>query len=682
MARKRSIEQEIEKLREEIRRHDYRYYVLSDPVIADAEYDRLFRRLLEIESEYPELVTPDSPTQKVGAAPQEGFNVVKRDVPMLSLENAMNRDEFIEWRKRLVREVGDAGGEDYVCEPKMDGVAVELVYRDGVLAQGATRGDGVNGEDITENIKTVRPIPLRLRGERVPAYLNVRGEVFMDKTDFERLNDQQTKLGEKIYANPRNLAAGSLKQLDPKVTASRPLKFVLYGLGGAEDAKARRAARGHQARPLVTQWEFLDAARGWGLPTNSCSKRCRTRDDVIAYYDDLLSRRQSLPYEIDGVVVKLNDFDFQKEAGMRARSPRWAVAWKFPSHEERTRIIGIDIQVGRTGALTPVARLEPVAVGGVTVSNATLHNEDEIKKKGVLIGDWVFIRRAGDVIPEVVAPIPELRTGDERPFKMPKKCPACGTPVVREEGEAATRCPNFECDAQVKERVRHFASREAMDIEGLGEKLIGQLVDAGLVKNPADLYRLTVDDLVPLDRMAEKSAENVITAIERSKKTTLTRLVFALGIRNVGVTVAEIFAEHFPTLESLRDATEDEISQLYGVGPVIAAEVARFFGDRHSREMVERLIESGVSCESGAPAKSSDLDGEVFVFTGTLSRMAREEAEAEVKKRGGKVSSSVSSKTTCVVAGEKAGSKLEKASKLGVRVIGEDEFLKLIRKRT
>ena len=682
MSPKRSIEEEISKLKEEIRYHDYRYYVLSDPVIADAEYDRLFRRLLEIERDHAELVTRDSPTQKVGAAPQEGFNVVKRDVPMLSLENAMNRDEFIEWRERLIREVGDAGGEDYVCEPKMDGVAVELVYQDGVLVQGATRGDGVNGEDITENIKTVRPIPLRLRGGRAPAYLNVRGEVFMDKADFERLNNQQMKLGEKVYANPRNLAAGSLKQLDPKVTASRPLKFVIYGLGGTAGPRARRSARKLEARPYATQWEFLEAARAWGLPTNRESKRCRTRDEVAAFYDELLAKRPSLPYEIDGVVVKLDDFDLQKEAGVRARSPRWAVAWKFPPHEERTRIIGIDIQVGRTGALTPVARLEPVAVGGVTVSNATLHNEDEIKKKGVLVGDWVFIRRAGDVIPEVVAPIPELRTGNERPFRMPKKCPVCGTPVVREEGEAATRCPNSECDAQVKERIRHFASREAMDIEGLGEKLIGQLVDAGLVKNPADLYRLTVDDLVPLERMAEKSAENIVSAIEGSKETTLTRLVFALGIRNVGVTVAEIFAGHFPTLESLRDAAEDEISGIYGVGPVIAKEVPRFFADRRNREMIKRLIESGVRCESAAPAESSDLEGEVFVFTGTLSRMARDEAEAEVRKRGGKTSNTVSSQTTCVVAGEKAGSKLEKARKLGIRVIDEKGFLGLIAKKT
>ena len=677
MPKGRPVDREIEKLREEIRLHDYRYHVLDDPLISDAEYDRLFRRLVEIEAAHPDLVTPDSPTQKVGAAPQAGFKVVKRDVPMLSLENAMNAEEFIEWTERLIREIGEGGAEDFVCEPKMDGVAVELVYRGGALVQGATRGDGVNGEDITANIRTVRSIPLKLRG-RAPSYVNVRGEVFMDKAVFEELNRQQMEAGEKAYANPRNLTAGSLKQLDPKVTASRPLRFVVYGLGSVEGAGLEDSARPAAARPFASQWDFLAAARGWGLPTNRLSKRCRARDEVIAYYSELVSSRASLPYEIDGVVVKLNDFDLQREAGFRARSPRWAVAWKFPPQEERTQILGIDVQVGRTGALTPVARLEPVAVGGVTVSNATLHNEDEIAKKGVLIGDWVFIRRAGDVIPEVVAPIPELRTGDERPFRMPKECPVCGTPVVREEGEAAIRCPNTACKAQVKERIRHYASREAMDIEGLGEKLVGQLVESDLVGDPAGLYRLTADDLVPLERMAEKSAENVISAIARSKKAAFARFIFALGIRNVGTTVAEVLAEHFPTVDALRAASEEEISGVRGVGPVIAGEVSRYFADQGNRDLVDRLLGAGVSFESAPTVRSAELEGEIFVFTGVLTRLTREEAEAEVKKRGGKTSDSVSSKTTCVVAGEKAGSKLEKARKLEVRVIGEDEFLGLI----
>ncbi len=675
MPAKRPVEREIEKLREEIRYHDFRYYVMDDPVISDAEYDRLFRKLVEIENAHPELITADSPTQKIGAAPQEGFRVVTREVPMLSLENAMNEREFVEWRERLIREIGEAGGEDYVCELKMDGVAVELVYREGVLVQGATRGDGVNGEDITENIKTVRPIPLKLRGERIPNYLNVRGEVFMDKADFEKLNAQQVNLGEKIYANPRNLTAGSLKQLDPKVTAARPLKFFVYGFGRLESRGTSRAAA---RAPFGTQWEFLDAARKWGIPANPLSKRCRTGDEVIAFYGELMSRRRSLPYEIDGLVVKANDFDLQREAGFRARSPRWAVAWKFPPHEERTRIIDIDIQVGRTGALTPVARLEPVSVGGVTVSNATLHNEDEIKKKGVLIGDWVFVRRAGDVIPEIVAPILQLRTGNEKPFKMPKKCPVCGTAVVRGEGEAATRCPNTECPAQIRERIRHFASREAMDIEGLGDKIVAQLVESGLVKSPADLYRFAAADLVPLERMAEKSAENIFRAIQRSKNTTLVRFIFALGIRNVGFTVAEILAGHFESIEALRDASEEDIAELHGVGPVIANEVSRFFADKRNRRLVDRLIGAGIEFDAAPSPASSELGGELFVFTGTLSKLTREEAEEEVKKRGGKTASSVSNKTTCVVAGEKAGSKLERARKLGIRVIGEYEFLAMI----
>ncbi len=669
-----SIEKEIEKLKEQIRHHDYRYYVLDDPVASDAEYDRLFRRLVELESQNPDLVTSDSPTQKVGAAPRTGFGVISRDVPMLSLENAMERDEFVEWRERLIREVGDEAGGDYVCEPKMDGVAVELVYRDGVLVQGATRGDGVNGEDITENIKTVRSIPLKVRGNHPPTYLNIRGEVYMEKAAFDQLNKRQLQEGGKVYANPRNLTAGSLKQLDPRVTAARPLDFVVYGTGGMETSAESASPSGE----FESQWEFLSAVREWGLPTNRYATRCAGSDDVIALYNELLDKRDSLPYEIDGMVIKLNDFHIQREAGFRARSPRWAVAWKFPPHEERTRIVEIDVQVGRTGALTPVARLEPVVVGGVTVSNATLHNDDEIKKKGVLVGDWVFIRRAGDVIPEVVAPIPELRTGSETEFEMPMKCPVCGADVVREEGEAVTRCPNLACDAQVKERIRHFASREAIDIEGLGEKLVASIVDAGLVKNPPDLYRLKVGDLEPLERMAEKSAENIVSAIGKSKNTTLPRLIFALGIRNVGVTVAEILAERFATIEDLCAAPEEEIADLYGVGPVIAREVVRYFSDERNRSIVDELIQLGIAYEAVVVDRTDQFAGQTFVFTGTLTRLTRDGAEAEVKKRGGKTTSTVSGKTTCVVAGEKAGSKLVKANKFGIKVIGEDEFIELI----
>jgi DNA ligase (NAD+) len=673
MVTKRSPKQEIEALRDEIRNHDYCYYVLNDPVVSDAEYDRLLRRLIELEAAHPEYASPHSPTQKVGAAPQKIFKVVTREVPMRSLENAMDRDELVEWSARLVREVGEAGGRDYVCEPKMDGVAVELVYEKGVLTQGATRGDGTNGELITENIKTVRPIPLRLRGDNPPDYFNIRGEVYMDKTDFDRLNRDQQKAGDKIYANPRNLTAGSLKQLDPRVTASRPLKFVSYGLGGISFGPRQTGV------PRVeSQWGFLAFVRDMGLPVNSLARQCETVDDVLAFYEDILEQRERLPYEIDGMVVKANDFVVQHEAGFRARSPRWAVAWKFPPHEERTRVLGIDIQVGRTGALTPVARLEPVNVGGVTVSNATLHNEDEIRAKGVLIGDWVFVRRAGDVIPEVVKPIESLRTGDEKEFKMPSTCPVCGTSVVRQEDEAVTRCPNFECDAQVKERIRHFASREAMDIEGLGTKLVAQLVDEGLLKTAADIYRLGVEQLLPLERMAQKSAENLIEAIGRSKETTLPRLVYALGIRNVGTTVAQILSDRYATLEALIDAPEEDIADAYGVGPVIAREIAAFFDDANNHRMVDELIDEGITYAQMVQTRSDELEGEVFVFTGTLSRMSRTDAESEVKNRGGKAVKSVSKKTTFVVAGEKSGSKLDKATRLGVKIIDEDEFLKMI----
>lgn len=669
MSSKKEATKEIERLREEIRYHDHRYYVLNAPVISDAEYDRLFRRLLELEREHPELVTPDSPTQKVGGEPVEGFEVVTRTIPMLSLENAMNDKEFHEWEERLQRALGTVKEMHYVCEPKMDGVAVELIYHDGVLAMGATRGDGVNGENVTANIKTVRSIPLKLLGGPAPRILNVRGEVFMDREDFEQLNRKQIEAGEKPYANPRNLTAGSLKQLDPRITASRPLKFFTYGLG---------EIRGES---IAGQWDFLSRAKEWGLPVNELSRFCTRSEEVSEYYSTILEKRNALPYEIDGIVVKLNDFSLQEQAGTRARSPRWAVAWKFPPHEERTRVLDIEVQVGRTGALTPVARLEPVRVGGVTVSSATLHNEDEIRKKDVRVGDYVFVRRAGDVIPEIVASIPEARSGKERIFKMPARCPVCGSGVVRHENEAITRCPNISCTAQVKERIRHYASREAMDIEGLGDKLVAQLVEKGLVQNVADLYCLRMEDLATLERMAEKSASNIIAAIRRSKRRTLARFLFALGIRNVGATVAEILVDHFGSLEGLMDAKAEELTEIEGVGPVIADEIERFFSNEENRRLVRRLLDAGIEFEREEAPKGARLQGEVFVFTGALSGFSRKEAEEEVKKLGAKTSSSVTKSTTCVVAGEAAGSKLEKARKLGIKIIGVEEFLELIGRR-
>ncbi len=661
---------EVEKLRREIEEANYRYYVLDDPTVSDAEYDTLLRRLEGIEAKWPELRTPDSPTQRIGAQPAEGFAVVTRSSPMLSLDNAMAEEEFREWRERLIRVVGTAGETDYVCEPKMDGVAIELVYEGGALVQASTRGDGTNGEDVTPNVRTIRAIPLRLmsgaKGTKLPKTVSVRGEVYMPLADFERINQKQLESGDKLYANPRNTAAGSLKQNDPSVTATRPLKFFAYGIGSAEGTGIR------------SQWQLLESLKAWGLPVNPLSKRCDSVDDVIAFHAELESKRPKLPYEIDGVVIKVNDFGVQVEAGTRSRSPRWAIAWKFPPQEARTKVLDIEVQVGRTGALTPVARLEPVRVGGVTVSNATLHNADEIEKKDVRVGDWVFVRRAGDVIPEVVAPIKELRKGTLPKFKMPAKCPVCGTAVERIEGEAVTRCPNFACPIQVRGRLMHFAGRGAMDIEGLGFKLIDQLVSVGLVETPADIYQLTIEKLIPLERMAEKSARNVIEAIEHSKKTTLARFIYALGIRNVGETVAEVLAEHFGSIDALMDASEEDISNIHGIGDVIAHEIVAWTSVAANKKLVRDLVKSGIAFAHAPRATSNEFAGQTFVFTGTLTKLTRDDAESEVKKRGGKAASSVSKNTTYVVAGEKAGSKLEKAQKLGVDVIDEDAFLRMI----
>ena len=661
---------ELDALRREIEHHNYRYYVLDDPEISDAEYDGLLRRLTEIEEAWPELRTPDSPTQKVGAPPSDRFATVTRSQPMLSLDNAMDEAELREWRERLVREVGAHGEGDYVCEPKMDGVAVELVYENGTLVQASTRGDGTNGEDVTENVRTIRAIPLRLRENGGPAWperVSIRGEIYMRTKDFDALNARQAEAGEKLYANPRNTTAGSLKQLDPRVTASRPLLFFAYGVG---------VTRG---TGIGTQWELLERLREWGLPVNAESRQCESIEDIVACYADLDQRRNKLPYEIDGVVVKVNDFDVQAEAGTRARSPRWAIAWKFPPQQERTQVLDIEVQVGRTGALTPVARLEPVKVGGVTVSNATLHNQDEVEKKDVRVGDWVWVRRAGDVIPEVVAPILEQRKGKPRKFKLPDKCPVCGTKAVRPEGEAVTRCPNMECPAQVTGRVSHFAARGAMDIEGLGEKLVVQLVEAKLVKSPADIYALTLDQLIPLERMAEKSAENLIAAIERSRDARMSRFLYGLGIRNVGETVAEILADHFGSVDAIFDASEDTLADLHGVGPIIAQEIRAWADTPANRKMVQRLLDAGIRFPDAPAAERTDeFEGMTFVFTGALTRCTREDAQAAVKQRGGKASSSVSKKTTYVVAGDKAGSKLEKAQKLGVNVLTEDEFLEMV----
>jgi DNA ligase (NAD+) len=666
---------DVEALRRDIDHHNYRYYVLDDPEISDAEYDRLLRRLEEIESEWPEFRSADSPTQRVGAlAPTAGFKVITRTAPMLSIDNAMDADEVREWRERLVRAVGTEGERDYVCEPKMDGVAVELIYEKGSLVQASTRGDGVHGEDVTANVRTIRAIPLKLRSDdspgakkhKIPALLSVRGEIYMRLADFEKINKKQADTGDKLYANPRNTAAGSLKQLDPRITAGRPLRFFAYG--GANLANSG----------IHAQWELLETFKQWGLPVNPLSQRCDSIEEIVAFHEKLAAQRDKLPYEIDGVVIKVNDFAVQTEAGTRSRSPRWALAWKFPPQEARTRVNSIAVYVGRTGALTPVAHVEPVHVGGVTVSNVTLHNEDEVLRKDVRVGDTVWVRRAGDVIPELVAPILELRKGNPPKFKMPAKCPVCGTPVERAEGEAVTRCPNTTCPAQIRGRLVHFASRGAMDIEGLGEKLVDQLVTAELVHDPSDIYDLSVAKLVELERMGEKSAQNVINAIEGSKHTTMARFIYALGILGVGETVAELLANHLESIDELLEADQEKLSDIRGIGDVIAEEIHAWASVAANRRVVKRLIAAGITFEKTPGAVSDELAGKTFVFTGTLSKFSREEAEAEVKQRGGKASGSVSKQTSYVVAGEKAGSKLEKAQKLGVAVIDEDEFLRMI----
>ncbi|MDZ7344480.1 MAG: NAD-dependent DNA ligase LigA [candidate division KSB1 bacterium] len=662
---------EVEKLRKELNYHSYRYYVLDDPEISDAEYDRLFRRLQELEEQFPELVTPDSPTQRVGAAPLEEFETVNHTIPMVSLDNAFDDGEMRDFDQRLRKLLGIEEIE-YIVEPKLDGTAVELVYENGVFTVGSTRGDGYTGENITQNLKTIKSIPLRLmsNGVKIPERLEVRGEVFYPIAAFKKLNERRVKTGEAPFINPRNAASGSLRQLDPKLTAERPLDMYAHSLGQVS---------GYEFK---TQWEALETFKKWGFKVNPLSKVCRGLDEALAHYRKLGELRESLPYEIDGAVVKVNSFELQRRAGMRTRSPRWAIAYKYEAQQATTQILDIQAQVGRTGTITPVAIMQPVMVGGVTVSRATLHNEDEIERLGVMIGDWVVIQRAGDVIPEVVKVIESKRTGKEKKFKFPKKCPVCGEPVVRLEGEVAHRCQNINCPAQLKEGIRHFASKLAMNIDGLGEKLIEQLVDKGLVKSFADLYFLTKDQLAELERMAEKSAQNIIDAIAKSREVTLDRFIYALGIRHVGEHMARVLAKEFGTLEALQKADVDRLMQIHEVGPQVAESVTRFFREKKNLATIERLKKGGVKIRAMAQPQAADqkFASKTFVFTGALEKFTRDEAERLVEERGGRAASSVSKKTDYVVAGPGAGSKLEKAKELGVAVISEEEFLNMVGK--
>jgi len=657
-------------LREQLHRHAYQYYVLDDPLIPDAEYDRMMRELQALEAEYPALRTPDSPTQRVGGESLDAFEQVIHRVPMLSLDNALDEEEFRHFDRRVRERLKYDGPIDYTAEPKLDGLAINLRYQDGVLVQAGTRGDGVHGENVTANVRTIAAIPLRLFGEGYPDLLEVRGEIFMPRQGFEALNERVLKAGGKPFANPRNAAAGSLRQLDPKITARRPLSFYAYGWG---EMSVERLADGYR--------DSLRHLASWGVPVSSEMRAVPGVDACLAYFADIGARRGALPYEIDGVVVKVDSLDEQERLGFVSRAPRWAIAWKFPPREELTIVEAVEFQVGRTGAVTPVARLKPVEVGGVTVSNATLHNIGEVWRKDVRAGDTVFVRRAGDVIPEIVRVVLDRRPPDARPVELPRYCPVCGSDVILPEGEAIARCTGgLYCPAQRKEALIHFASRKAMDIDGLGEKLVDQLVEKGLARNPADLYRLTLEQLIGLERMGGKSARNLLAALERSKSTTLERFLYALGIREVGEATAKGLARRFGSLEAIEQADEEALQQTPDIGPIVAAHIAGFFRQQHNREIIQRLTdEAGIHWPDVEKPDADNLPlvGKTFVITGKLSQ-PRDHFKTLLEAAGAKVSGSVSKKTDYLLAGEDAGSKLVKAQTLGVTIISEAELPALL----
>jgi len=666
---KEGAKKRIEQLKEEINYHNYRYYVLDDPVISDYEYDLLMKELMELENQYPEFKTSDSPTQRIGAEPLEEFQKIKHLTPMISLGDAFDEKELIEFDQRIKRMLNYSGNIEYSAEPKIDGLSCSLLYKNGIFTIGGTRGDGIEGEDITANLKTIRSIPLRLLESKKypkPTVLEARGEVYMKKKDFNELNQQRLKNNEPLFANPRNAAAGSIRQLDPKITASRKLNIFFWGIGAIEAIK------------INNQWEALEALKSWGFKVNPLVKLCKNIQEVKIYHQEILNKREELEYEIDGIVVKVNSFEFQNKLGMTTRAPRWAIAYKFPAKQVSTTIRDIITQVGRTGILTPVAILEPVQLMGVTISRATLHNQDEIDRKDIRIGDKVLVQRAGDVIPEVVKSIPEYRTGEEKKFRLPSKCPECSSDVIKDG--AVHRCTNISCPAQIKESIIHFASRSAMNIDGLGEKIIEQLLSENLIKDIADLYYLRKEDLLPLQHFAEKSATNLINAIENSKETTLERFLYALGIKQVGIHMAKVLAKHYGNLEKIKKATVEELLEIKEIGPETAKAIVDFFQEKKNIETIDKLIKAGIKIkETEAVAEIiSPVKGKSFVFTGEMKKYTRQEAEALIEKLGGKVSSSVSKKTDFVVVGEKPGSKYEKAKSLGVRIINEEEFLKLV----
>ncbi|NNG42475.1 NAD-dependent DNA ligase LigA [Pseudoalteromonas sp. NEC-BIFX-2020_002] len=661
---------QITQLRQQLEDHNHNYYVLDNPSIPDAEYDRLLQQLSALESENPQYASADSPTQKVGGAALAKFEQVAHQVPMLSLDNAFSEDEFTAFNRRVKERLMDTNELTFCCEPKLDGLAVSILYRNGVLVQAATRGDGHTGENITENVKTIRNVPLKLRGDDYPGEIEIRGEVFMDSAGFDKLNVEAEKRGEKVFVNPRNAAAGSLRQLDSKITAKRPLMFYAYSTGMVADGELPS-----------DHYQQLAKLTDWGLPLCPETKLVEGQQAALEYYHDILQRRSNLKYEIDGVVIKINNKAMQERLGFVARAPRWAIAYKFPAQEEITQLLDVEFQVGRTGAITPVARLEPVFVGGVTVSNATLHNRDEIERLGVKVGDTVIIRRAGDVIPQITQVVLERRPADAKDIEFPATCPICDSHVERIEGEAVARCTGgLVCQAQRKEAIKHFASRKAFDIDGLGDKIVEQLVDRELIKTPADLFILKQGHFESLERMGPKSAKNLVAALDDAKQTTLAKFLYSLGIREVGEATAQNLANHFLTLEMVTTATAEALVEVSDVGEIVAKHVRGFFAEQHNLDVVEALIAQGIHWPELIPPseESQPLAGLTYVLTGTLSVLNRNDAKARLQQLGAKVSGSVSAKTDALIAGEKAGSKLTKAQDLGIEILTEDDLIALL----
>jgi len=664
------IRRRVSRLRELINYHNHRYYVLDDPEIPDAEFDILFGELAQLEQEFPSLIRPESPTQRVGGEPVEGFEQVRHALPMLSLDNAFSDESILDFDTRIRERLQRDEVLRYAAEPKLDGTAISIVYEKGRLVRAATRGDGITGEDVTHNVRTIASIPLQLSGSQYPEYLEVRGEIFMPRAGFEALNDRAREHGEKVFVNPRNAAAGSLRQLDPRLTAKRPLDMFAYSVG---------MVRGRQIPACHSQ--TLGYLQELGIKVCPELQVVEGAAGCLAYYREIGAKRDGLPYDIDGVVYKVDDFELQAELGFVTRAPRWAIAHKFPAQEQTTRVADIEWQVGRTGAVTPVARLEPVFVGGVTVSNATLHNFDELRRKDVRPGDTVIIRRAGDVIPEVVRVIVKKRPKGTRPVHLPVKCPVCDADVLRVEGEAVARCSGgFTCSAQRKEAIKHFASRRALDIEGLGSKLIDQLVDIELIESPGDLFDLSTAQLVELERMGEKSAVKLLASLERSKSTTLDRFLYALGIREVGEATSLTLAKHFGKLSLIRDATQEELQSIKDIGPIVAEHIHHFFQQPHNKVLVEKLMKLGLHWPSPeqVEVRETPFANQTIVLTGTLQTMARADAKSKIQALGGKVTASVTKKTNLIIYGENAGSKLQKARKLDIPIADEDEFLEML----